>query len=364
MLQSGTLTRYLATTYLLSFLLVLFSLLSVVYLFDTVELMRRASKFDDISLIVILQMSLLKLPEVGHIVLPFVVLLSGILTLWKLTKRYELVVIRSAGLSIWQFLMPIASVAICVGVFHVVLINPIGSLFLGKFESLESTYLDRRKNVVTFSQQGLWLRQDNLEGRAILHASRIDMPDWTLKNVMALFYDDDNSLIRRIDAEKANLQGGEWVFYNATINAKNTLPQQTDYITLATDLRVDDIEDSFASPETISFWKMPAFIQTLETTGFDATGVRIHYQSLWSQPLLLFSMILLAACVTMRSPRESGTVFLVVLGVALGFVVFFMSSFMQALGASHQIPVFFAAWASPLICCLLGLTTIMSLEDG
>jgi lipopolysaccharide export system permease protein len=41
-----------------------------------------------------------------------------------------------------------------------------------------------------------------------------------------------------------------------------------------------------------------------------------------------------------------------------------MSSFLQALGASQQIPVILAAWSPSLICFLLGVTVMMNLEDG
>ena len=57
------------------------------------------------------------------------------------------------------------------------------------------------------------------------------------------------------------------------------------------------------------------------------------------------AMILLAATVSMRPPRFRGAAALFGIGVFMGFFVFFMSSFMQALGASHQIPVVLAAWA-------------------
>jgi lipopolysaccharide export system permease protein len=55
---------------------------------------------------------------------------------------------------------------------------------------------------------------------------------------------------------------------------------------------------------------------------------------------------------------------LVVGGVLVGFFVFFMSSYLQALGASQQIPPILAAWAPSLVCGLLGLSAIMTLEDG
>ena len=48
----------------------------------------------------------------------------------------------------------------------------------------------------------------------------------------------------------------------------------------------------------------------------------------------------------------------------IGFVVFFMSNFLIALGASHQIPVFLSAWSPALLCLLLGVAALLTLEDG
>ena len=62
---SLTLSSYLTQNYLINTLAMLLGLLSIIYLFDTVELIRRASKVEGLSFILILQMGLLKLPEVG-----------------------------------------------------------------------------------------------------------------------------------------------------------------------------------------------------------------------------------------------------------------------------------------------------------
>ena len=76
------------------------------------------------------------------------------------------------------------------------------------------------------------------------------------------------------------------------------------------------------------------------------------------------AMVLLAASVSLRPPRLRGTSVLVVAGVIIGFFVFFASSFLQALGASQQIPVFVAAWFPAFISFLLGIGALMTLEDG
>ena len=75
-------------------------------------------------------------------------------------------------------------------------------------------------------------------------------------------------------------------------------------------------------------------------------------------------MILLAATVALRPQRQGHTFVFIVAGVMVGFVVFFMSNFLQALGASHQIPVFLSAWSPAMLCGLLGVAALLTLEDG
>lgn len=363
---ASTLNRYIARTYLAHALFLLLGLLAVVYLFDTVELIRRASKRSDVPMTLIFQMGLLKLPEVGQILFPFAILFSAMFTFWTLNRRYELVVVRAAGFSVWQFLTPFIIVAAGFGILQMTIINPVGAVLLGKFERLENRYLEYQDSEVALFEEGLWLRQrgENEKEYVILHAEKISPPDWTLKNLTVFFFGRNDRFIKRLEAEQAYLQPGEWVFKDITIYNGTAEEDRRDTYPLPTHLTIKDIEESFSSPETMSFWRLPSHIKTLEDTGFDASRLRVHYQTLLAQPLFFAAMILLAAAVSLRPPRLKGSIVLLAGGILVGFIVFFTSSFLQALGASGQIPVILAAWSPAVICILLGVSIMMGLEDG
>jgi lipopolysaccharide export system permease protein len=362
---AATLSRYLARTYFLNLVLLLLALLAVVYLFDTVELIRRGSK-TELPLSLVLQMSLLKLPEVGQVMFPFAVLFSAMFTFWQLTRRHELIVVRAAGFSVWQFLAPVAGVAMAFGILQVVAINPVGSLLVGKYEQLESVYLTHEENQIAIFKEGLWLRQNTQDGKGyvILHAGKIAQPEWELQKVSVLYFDGDDNYLQRLDADSATLQDGSWIFENAILHTANNAMEEHTLYSLPTKLTIADVEESFSSPETMSFWRLPGHIKTLEDTGFDASRLKVYYHKLLSQPLMFAAMILLAATVSLRPPRFRGAAMLAGIGVFIGFFVFFMSSFLQALGASQQMPVILAAWSPALIFFLLGMTVMMNLEDG
>lgn len=364
MIIPTTLSNYFAKKFSLNLFFMLTALLSVVYLFDTVELLRRAEKQNDVPLTLLLQMGLLKLPEVGQTIIPFAVLFSAIFTFWQLNRRQELTVIRSAGFSAWQFLIPFLVVAVATGIFSVTVINPLGSVLLSRFDVLENNFLSQRKSYVTLFHEGLWLRQTQEGGHIILHAARAEPPDWTLHNAIVWFFDDQDNFVQRYDAATAKLESQQWVFSNVAVNAPNATSQRLASVSIPTDLTPDALQETFSSAGTIPFWRLPEFIRILDEAGFDSTKLRVHFQSLLAQPLLFAAMILLAASVSMRPPRFRGVFGLVLAGVGAGFLVFFLSSFLQALGASNQIPPVLAAWSPALVSFLLGLTVLMNLEDG
>lgn len=361
----ATLGRYLLRLYVVNLLALVGILAGIIYLFDTVELLRRAGKRADVPLSLVLEMGALKIPEAAQVTLPFAILFSAMFTFWQLGRRNELAVLRAAGLSVWQFLAPLLVVAVGAGVLHMMAINPAGSVFLGKYEQMERTHLTREKSLVSLFGEGIWLRQPGQQGgETILHAARIRFPHWQLEEVMALDFTREGDLVRRIDAPRAALEDERWVFEVAEMTPFPGLSETWPRYVLPTDLTPRRIEESFSSPEAMSFWRLPGHIGTLERAGFDATRLHIHFLSLLSQPVTFAAMILLAACVSLRPPRAGGTVAFAAMGLVLAFVVFFVSSYLQALGASHQIPVFLAAWSPSLICLFLGLGVMLHLEDG
>ena len=76
------------------------------------------------------------------------------------------------------------------------------------------------------------------------------------------------------------------------------------------------------------------------------------------------AIILLAASFSLR-PQRRGRVGLVILsGVLTGFLLYFLSNFVFALGLSAEIPIVLAAWTPAGVTLMLGIATLLHLEDG
>jgi lipopolysaccharide export system permease protein len=364
---SPILSAYIGRHYLLAFLGALAVICGLVLLFDVIELIRRAAGKQNVSLLLVIEMALLKLPQMVQILMPFAVMIGGMIVFWRLTRTRELVVTRAAGVSVWQFLTPVMGIVFVVGVLNVVAFNPLAARLFARYEMTQDKMMLRLSNPLTFSAaSGLWLRETSRNQQLILHAAHVRQNgfDLNLRNV-SLFVVEDSRFARRFDAATATLAGGRIDLKNDWIMEPGKPSENRESLQLPTTLTLSKIQDNFASPETISFWDLPGFIRFTESSGFSAHKHRMHFQSLLSSPLLLCAMVMVAAVFSLRPNLRAGGILLRLAGgVGAGFLLYFFSKVVFALGLSNTLPPVLAAWSPAGVTLLVGLSTLFHQEDG
>lgn len=365
---SATMSLYISRQFLVSFFSILAVFLCLIMLFDVVELLRRVAARPEVTFGEVLQLSLLKLPHLGQETFPFAVLFGGMSVFWRLTRSHELTVTRAAGVSAWQFLLPVLAIAFLLGLAKIMILSPFASGLLSRYELVEATLVKGRANSLALSGSGLWLRQAGGDGQSVIHAARVlqQDEDVELHGVIVFNYGDGDGdrFASRVDAETADLEQGHWRMRNAWIFLPEEPARFEAELRVPTDLTLSRIQDSFASPETVSFWSLPAFITTLEAAGFSAVRHRLHFHAMLAAPLLMCAMVLIAATFTLRQARRGGVMWVVGGGVLCGFVLHFFSDVVFAMGLSDAIPATLAAWTPSGVATLLGLAMLLHLEDG
>ncbi len=361
---SGTLSGYIARQFTGRWAAFFLGLSGIIVLVSMVDLLDRLANKQGAGLGIILTMVLLRLPHLVQEVMPFTVLFSGLATFWRLTRAHELVVARAAGVSVWQFLLPALSVAALIGVVSITVLNPVASALLGRFEQIEARFSGRQESALALSGSGLWLRQADRDGQSVIHAARASPDSMTLHRVIVFRFGANDRFLSRIDASRAELGDGVWRITGAALSVPGARTRRVEALELETELTPAKILESFADPETISFWSLPGFIRLLENAGFSAQRHKLQLNRLLATPLLLAAMILLAATFSLRPQRQGHVALVVVLGMLAGFLLYFLSNFVFALGLSGKIPVILAGWAPAGVSAMLGLAMLLHLEDG
>jgi len=369
-----TLSLYIARNFMVAFVIAMMIVLTIIGLIELVELIRRASyRENTIPFHIILEMTLLKIPETAERILPFAVLIGAMFSLSRMTKSSELVVARASGVSVWQFLMPEVLSAMLVGLFFISVFNPISSAMISRFEMLEGKYITNRPSILSVSPSGLWLRQVETLPVAfnnkqieeyIIHARRISQQDMSLSQVIIFVFAKHHEFIGRIDAPMASLQDGYWQITEPRLAVPGLTPVSKKEYHLETTLSINQIKESFASPKTLSFWELPSFINTLEKAGFSALRHKLYWNTLLAMPLMLGAMVFIAAIFSLRHYRRGGVGLMIAAGIGSGFVVYFVSNIVYALGFSGSLPIVLSAWTPPIVASMASVAFLLHLEDG
>lgn len=365
-----TLSLYIARQFMLSVIAMIMALSGLVSLFDFIDLLRRVATRPNVPTSLVSKIAFFHIPYFIITILPFGVLLGGIICFWRLTRSSELIVARASGISAWQFLAAPLACALMIGTFATAGLSPLSSAMYRKAELLDETYLRTGGGPLMLNGGALWVRQmDSVSGEpgvAILHARDVHQIDGVLHidNVSVFRIDDHDHLVLRIESPHGLLANHAWQLAEASSIIPNHLPVRIGDYTLPTNLTLNRVEQSFASPETMSVWTLPGFIRLLERSGFSSIRQRLHFQTLLALPILAGTMALVSAGFSMRPTRRGGVARMIGSGVAAGFALFTVSKVAAQFGESGALPPVLAAWAPTGAGLCLAIALLLHLEDG
>jgi lipopolysaccharide export system permease protein len=340
---------------------------SVVALVDFVELSRTVGGRADIGFFTLVELVVLEAPSVMLVLTPFVFLFGVMGAFVALNRRSELVAMRAAGVSAWRFVFPAALAAALIGVIVMVALNPAAAALNARFEDRRAALGQDRE---PGARQELWLRQAEDGNQVVIHARAHDTFRGAirLKGVSIFIQSADGadqlSYSRRIEAAEAILTPGFWRLRNVREATPGAGVVRSEQLMIPSTLDRRTAMEKFVAPSAVGFWDLPGTIRAAELAGYSAAAYDLRLQQLLALPLLLAAMSILAASFSLRLMRLGDLVGLAVAGVALGFGVFFFNQFCGALGANEVIPVSLAAWVTPILAMLCGLTLLFWTEDG
>jgi len=360
---AGTLGRYFALRFFLTFLAVFAGVFVLVALIDYIELMRHRGQHGA-SAWLFAQTSIFRVPQLSERILPFAVLIAAMASFLNLSRRLELVVTRSAGMSAWQFIAPALVAAAVVGVLATTAYNPVAAVLHEKSKRLELQIFGGPQTGLQSTGAGFSLRQRSSDGQSILNAITTSEQGLRLGGITAFTFDEAGKFLHRIEAKTAVLQTGFWELHEARIYASDVPPAFHEVYALKTNLTATQVRESFATPESVPFWELPSYIEAAERAGVGAARYRLQYQKLLARPFLLIAMVLVAAAVSLRFFRFGGVQKMILGGIAAGFLLYVLSKIADDLSKAQLMPAIAAAWTPVLVGGLAGLVALLYQEDG
>jgi lipopolysaccharide export system permease protein len=364
MIINGTLSRYFGMRFLTSVVGSFIGVVALAAMIDYVELMRRGADWPNATAWLLAKISMYRVPQLTERIMPFSVLVGAMSCYLSLSRRLELVVARAAGVSAWQFVTPAMIGAFVFGAVATTVYNPVSALLHERSKRLEADMLGENLSALQENTSGFWVRQKSADGAAIINANSSREQGATLGGVSVFTFDSEGHFQARIEAKSATLQQGYWQLDDARIYYNGKAPDIEDSYRLATNLTLEQVRESFATPETVPFWQLPTYIEMADRAGLGAAGYRLQYQLLLARPFLLAAMVMLAASVSLRFFRFGGVQKMVLSGISAGFLLFVLSKITEDMSKSELMSPVAAAWIPAVVGGLTGFVALLYQEDG
>ncbi|MCP4183376.1 MAG: LPS export ABC transporter permease LptG [Hyphomicrobiales bacterium] len=361
---SQTLGIYFALRFGKIMLGMLAALLFLIVTVDFIEQLRKVSEKSDISVGMIYLVSMLRAPIFLEKAFPFGCLFAAMITLTQLNQRMELVVARAAGVSVWQFLLPLSICAALIGVLATTIYNPLAITAINKANEISAEIFKGKKARQNVNKKNVWIRQE-VDGRsAVINATYSRKGGTVLQGVRIIEFDREGFVAQRIEAELAEYRGDYWELSDVSQSTGESVIRKIHSLKFRTNLSADSILGSVSDPETINFWDLRSTAAKVRNFGINPGPYLVRYHSLTALPLFLVSMVLIAATVSLRFVRFGQSGRMILGGILSGFVLYIVSNLVISLGSNGVVPPIAAAWAPSVVAILFGMSILLHQEDG
>ncbi|MGH6816044.1 MAG: LPS export ABC transporter permease LptG [Hyphomicrobiaceae bacterium] len=364
MIAATLLRRYLAWRFLTTIAGTFLLCSILIFMIDFVELLRQAGKYGSVPVRTLVWMALLRLPAYTEILLAFAVLVGTMAALLLLNRKSELAIMRTAGMSVWQFLRPGLTLAFTMGVTAVVAYNPLAAAARAEAERLSAEVFGRESTLLRPQGGTNWLRQDGIDGPSVIGASSASRGGLALTAVTVFQFDREGRFVERIDGRRARLYDGYWQIMDAAVTRMGRPPETFGTYIVSSYLTPERVQDALGSAIAQSVWELPGLIDLAEKAGLSPARYRIQFDLLLSRPLLLMTMVLLGATVSLRSFRSGRIQTMVIAGMVGGFGFFLLAEVSRQIGVAELVPSWVAVWVPVIVATLVSTTVLLHQEDG
>ncbi|MEL7026488.1 MAG: LptF/LptG family permease [Pseudomonadota bacterium] len=317
---------YILRQHLVLTFLVLLMLTFIVDVVQFAEISRnRGSNWDGWA---VLRRILLETPSLLQTMLPYVLLVSTALLVYRMGRQYELAIYLQIGRPSRRILLPLVAGGFVVGLVYTYALNPLASLS----QNLEDA---GRKAAVAGAAETVEGREVVLRDGEGYHFLVIDEINETATELLGVTYlrlDRDHRLLNRVNAPGAAWTDGELIFNDAE-----------DLGTGIGDPIVENGELRLEFPQTVlthkardrfsvSVYELPGVIAATRLVGASPHGLVSHFQNLIALPAFLAAIAFLAGALIYHPVirghwRRDMTAIL-----SSAFAIYFFATFSDALG--------------------------------
>ncbi len=345
---------------LLIVVLVIFCFGIILNLFEEIEFFKNLN----VDIFKPLILTSLFVPSLILKLLPFIIFLSSMWFIIKIRENNDFLILKVYGFSNLKIFFILAITSFLIGCIVVTIISPITSTMVKYYEITKSQYARDIDHLVTFNQNGLWIKEPIKDGNRIISAVSINGSQ--IKNTTIFEFDNDQKLKKKIFAESINISEKKWKLTDVKVFSfsNQILEKKTfDQLEIVSMYDLEKITSLFSNSDTISFLDLFLNYQTFLDNGYNKQFLDQSFHTMLSLPFLLFLMTSIATILTMHTNKRTDNFRYIIVGLITCVIVYYLKDLLIALGKTDRIPIILSIWAPVLTLSFFTLIGVVQINE-
>ena len=355
--------HYLLKNFLKTFLIVVLIIYGfgiILNLFEEIEFFKNV----DVSILKPLLLTSIFVPSMILNLLPFIIFISSIWFLLKIRNNKDLLTLKVYGYSNIKIFFILAFTAFIIGWVILFFINPVTSSMVKYYEQTKSKYARDIDHLMTFNKNGLWIKENTLEGHRIVSADATRSN--IVKNVIIFNFNTDNVLTSKIHSREADMSTNEWDLRDVFIHKfEGGISNQSslESLSLVSKYNYHKISVLFKNFDTMSFLELLLNYNELQKKGYNKSYLDQNLNSMLSMPFFLFIMTSLASILTMSTLKKSNNFAFIVVGLIACVAIYYFKDLSLALGQTNRISLSLAVWIPVIAIGLFSSIGVLQINE-
>ena len=294
-------------------------------------------------------------------IFPFIFLISAQFFFIKILDTNELIAFKNYGLSNNKILSIIALTSFFAGILITSFFYNASAILKFKYLDIKNTYTNDNKYLATVTENGLWIKDDNVSEIYFINAERVSSNK--LHNVDILVFNKNFKLNRSIFTVEADISNNKWLMSEAILTEPNGNREIINNYSLISNFNYTKINNLYSNLSALNIYELMKLRNDYKNINYSITEVDIHIKRIFSYPFFLTIMTIFSSIIMLNIKHQKPKLFYAIGGVLMSVLIYYMNFVFGALGKNEQIPIVLSIWLPIFVLSIISLIGTVRLNE-
>ena len=351
--------KHIYKVYLVRFAYISLIFSSLIFIMNILEELKFFSEIEDVGIGLPIFLTILNLPSILFHIFPFIILITTQFFFMKFQSNSEILIFKNNGINNLKIILHLSLIVFIIGILIISIFHFISSNMKNNYLQFKNKYTKDNKYLAVINENGLWIK-DKIDNQImIIHSEKINKN--ILENIAITTYDNEFRNNNSIVARKANINNQVWKLEDVSIIDSSGKRENISSYKIETNFDYIKINSLFSNLESLNLIELIKQKKDFQSVGLNVSDINLYLNRYFSLPINLIIFSLLSAILMFNVKFKKSTSFVLITGILLSVIIYYIYYFFGLLGSNDKIPILFAVWLPSLILflsCTIGIVNI------